>query len=134
MPNRKVNDGLRGRFHLTEAEISRKATALRDNHYGFRDATMISLAFRSCLRVGELVNLTWDSLNFEEGTIHIRRLKGSDPSTHKLQGDMQAMRSFPGWQSVLPLPIYHSQLSRTSPSRSPQSGWQAYRFRPPDVA
>jgi integrase len=93
MPNRKVNDGLRGRFHLTEAEISRlKATALRDNHYGFRDATMISLAFRSCLRVGELVNLTWDCVDFSEGTIHIRRLKGSDPSTHKLQGDM--LRAF----------------------------------------
>src|SRR5438067_9644300 len=76
MPNRKANDQIRGRFHLTEAEVSRlKATALRDNHYGFRDALMISLAFRSCLRIGELVNLTWDALNFEEGTIHIRRLK-----------------------------------------------------------
>src|SRR5438876_994533 len=78
MPNRKANDELRGRFHLTEAEISRlKASALRTNHYGFRDAVMISLAFRSCLRVGELVSLTWDSVSFEEGTIHIRRLKGS---------------------------------------------------------
>jgi integrase len=89
MPNRSKNDQLRGRFHLTEAEVTRlKATALRDNHYGFRDALMISLAFRSCLRIGELVSLTWDAVNFEEGTIHIRRLKGSDPSTHKLQGDM----------------------------------------------
>jgi integrase len=89
VPNRKENDKLRGRFHLTEAEVTRlKATALRDNHYGFRDGLMISLAFRSCLRIGELVNLTWDAVSFEEGTIHIRRLKGSDPSTHRLQGDM----------------------------------------------
>jgi integrase len=49
---------------------------------------MVSLAFRSCLRVGELTALTWDCISFEEGTIHIRRLKGSDPSTHKTQGDM----------------------------------------------
>jgi len=89
MPNRTENDKLRVRFHLTEAEVTRlKATAFRDNHYGFRDALMISLAFRSCLRIGELVNLTWDAVSFEEGTIHIRRLKGSDPSTHRLQGDM----------------------------------------------
>jgi integrase len=93
MPNRRANDQLRGRFHLTEAEITQlKATALRVNLYGFRDATMISLAFRSCLRVGELVTLTWDAVSFEEGTIHIRRLKGSDPSTHKIEGDM--LRAF----------------------------------------
>ncbi len=89
MPNRTANDRLRGRFHLTEGEVARlKAAALRVNHYGLRDSVMISLAFRSCLRIGELVNLTWDAVNFEEGTIHIRRLKGSDPSTHKIQGDM----------------------------------------------
>jgi integrase len=49
------------------------------------DSVMISLAFRSCLRVGELVNLTWDSVDWQN---HSRRLKGSDPSTHKIQGDM----------------------------------------------
>jgi integrase len=65
-----------------------KATAVRENSYGFRDALMLSLAFRSCLRVGELADLKWDDINPERGTIHIRRLKDSDPSTHKLQGDM----------------------------------------------
>jgi integrase len=89
MPNRRANDRIRPRMHLTETEIARlKATAIKVNQYGFRDAVMISLAFRSCLRVGELVTLTWDCISFEEGTIHIRRLKGSDPSTHKIQGDM----------------------------------------------
>jgi Phage integrase family len=110
MPNRRANDQLRGRFHLTEAEVSRlKATALRVNLYGFRDATMISLAFRSCLRVGELVTLTWDAVSFEEGTIHIRRLKGSDPSTHKIKAiccepsvDSSASRSHRHRSSSLP--------------------------------
>jgi integrase len=89
MPNRSANDQRRSRMHITEAEVARlKAAAQKMNAYGFRDSLMISLAYRSCLRVGELVNLTWDTVNFEEGTIHIRRLKGSDPSTHKLQGDM----------------------------------------------
>jgi type 1 fimbriae regulatory protein FimB/type 1 fimbriae regulatory protein FimE len=92
MPNRRENDRLRGRFHLTEAEVRLlKETALRDNLYGLRDATMISLAFRSCLRINELLGkqaLQWSDINWERGTIHIRRLKGSDDSTHRLQGDM----------------------------------------------
>jgi integrase len=92
MPNRRQNDAVRGRFHLTEGEVRLlKETALRDNFYGLRDATMISLAFRSCLRINELLGkeaLQWTDIDWERGTIHIRRLKGSDHSTHKLQGDM----------------------------------------------
>jgi len=94
MPNRRENDQKRGRFHLTEAEVhALKSAALRDNFYGFRDATMVSLAYRSCLRIGELVALTWDDVNFEEGTIHIRRLKGSNPSTHPLKGQGDMLRA-----------------------------------------
>src|SRR6516165_1919922 len=67
MPNRRENDRLRGRFHLTEAEVRLlKETALRDNLYGLRDATMISLAFRSCLRINELLGkqaLQWSDIN-----------------------------------------------------------------------
>jgi integrase len=92
MPNRRQNDRLRGRFHLTEGEVRLlKETALRDNLYGSRDACMISLAFRSCLRINELLGkqaLQWSDIDWERGTIHIRRLKGSDNSTHRLQGDM----------------------------------------------
>jgi integrase len=68
-----------------------KETALKDNLCGFRDATMVSLAFRSCLRINELLGkeaLQWSDIDWERGTIHIRRLKGSDHSIHKLQGDM----------------------------------------------
>jgi type 1 fimbriae regulatory protein FimB/type 1 fimbriae regulatory protein FimE len=97
MPNRRENDRLRGRFHLTEGEVRLlKETALSDNQYGLRDATMISLAFRSCLRINELLGkqaLQWSDIDWERGTIHIRRLKGSDDSTHRLQGDM--LRALP---------------------------------------
>src|SRR6266851_3252658 len=72
MPNRRANDKIRPRMHLTETEIARlKATAIKGNQHGFRDAVMISLAFRSCLRIGELVTLTWDCISFEEGTVHM---------------------------------------------------------------
>jgi integrase len=88
MPNRKANDRLRGRQHLSEAEVARlKETALRVKHYGFRDATMVMTAFRHGLRCAELVDLTWDQVDFDAGKLHVRRVKNSSPSTHMLQGD-----------------------------------------------
>jgi putative transposase len=45
-------------------------------------------SFRSALRIGELTDLRWDDIDWDRGVIHIRRLKGSDDSTHRLQGDM----------------------------------------------
>jgi integrase len=88
MPNRKANDRLRGRMHLSEAEVTRlKATALRVNQYGHRDALMVSTAYRHGLRVAELVDLTWDQVDFDAGKLHVRRVKNSSPSTHMLQGD-----------------------------------------------
>ncbi len=93
MPNRKANDQLRGRSHLTEAEVTRlKAMAIKVNHYGFRDALMVSSAFRHGLRVRELVDLTWSQIDFAAGKLHVNRVKGSAPSTHMLQGD--ELRSF----------------------------------------
>jgi integrase len=92
MPNRRANDQLRTRFHVTVEEVRRlKEAALRDNLYGFRDSVAITLMFRSCLRINEMLGrraLEWSAIDWERGTIHIRRLKGSDDSTHKLQGDM----------------------------------------------
>jgi integrase len=92
-PNRLKNDKLRGRWHVTEEEVRKlKAARLKDNRYGFRDAWMLSTAFRSALRVTELVSLQWSDISWERGELHIRRLKGSDPSTHKLQPD--ALRAY----------------------------------------
>jgi len=52
MPNRKANDRLRGRQHLSESEVAQlKATALGVNRHGFRDAVTSSTAFRHGLRV-----------------------------------------------------------------------------------
>src|SRR6266536_5392047 len=88
MPNRKANDRLRGRQHLSEAEVAQlKETALRVSHYGHRDALLIMTAFRHGLRCAELVDLTWDQVDFDAGKLHVRRVKNSSPSTHMLQGD-----------------------------------------------
>jgi type 1 fimbriae regulatory protein FimB/type 1 fimbriae regulatory protein FimE len=93
-PNRIANDKLRGREHLTEAEVSRlEKEATKSNRHGFRDATMIMTAFRHGLRAAELCDLRWDQVNLNAGKIHVRRVKNSAPSTHILDGkEIRALR------------------------------------------
>jgi type 1 fimbriae regulatory protein FimB/type 1 fimbriae regulatory protein FimE len=45
-PKRLPNADLRTREHLTEAEVERLMDAARKNRWGFRDATMILVAYR----------------------------------------------------------------------------------------
>jgi integrase len=93
-PNRLANDKLRGREHLTEAEVGRlEKAATRGNRHGFRDATMIMVAFRHGLRAAELVDLRWDQVDLATGKLHVRRVKNSAPSTHVLDGkEIRALR------------------------------------------
>ena len=60
---------------------------------GHRDSTLILVAYRHGLRISELVNLRWQQVDFETGHLHVRRLKGSRPSTHPIRGDeLRALR------------------------------------------
>ena len=47
---------------------------------------MILLAYRHALRVSELVALRKDQVDFEQGTLHVNRLKNGVPSVHPLRG------------------------------------------------
>jgi site-specific recombinase XerD len=82
------------RAYLTPDEVDRLMKAARQRgRYGHRDATMILLAYRHGLRVGELVTLRWDQIDLKLGRIHIRRLKGSEDSVHPLSGvEIRALR------------------------------------------
>ena len=58
-PRRQRNSERRPREYLTPVEVERLiATARQRGRYGHRDATMILIAFRHGLRVGELCALT----------------------------------------------------------------------------
>jgi integrase len=48
---------------------------------------MILEAFRHGLRVSELIGWLWDQLDLEEGTVYIRRKKGSKSGMHTLEDD-----------------------------------------------
>jgi type 1 fimbriae regulatory protein FimB/type 1 fimbriae regulatory protein FimE len=92
-PKRPPNSKLRTREYLTAAEIDRLMKAAAKNRWGHRDATMILVAYRHGLRASELVDLRWDQVDFESGTLHVRRLKQGVPSTHPIPGDeLRALR------------------------------------------
>ena len=93
-PLRRPNAELRPREHLTEREIDKLVEAAKGNRWGQRDATMILIAFRHGLRASELCGLQWSDVEFETGTLHLRRAKGGTTATHPLLGDeLRALRS-----------------------------------------
>jgi integrase len=93
-PARKRNAERRPREYLTPAEVEMLiATARKRGRYGHRDATMILIAYRHGLRIGELVALRWDQVDFGEGFLHVTRLKHGVPSVHPLGGkELRAQR------------------------------------------
>jgi type 1 fimbriae regulatory protein FimB/type 1 fimbriae regulatory protein FimE len=90
VPNRER----RAREHLTPQEVERLMTAAgRLGRHGHRDTTLILLAYRHALRVGELVALRWDQMDLAQGLLHVARLKNGTPSTHPLRGpEIRALR------------------------------------------
>lgn len=95
VPKRQKNEERRSREHLTpgEIELLMKTAKKREGRHGHRDATMILVCYRHVLRVGELCALRWDQFDFEQGLVHIRRLKSGRPSVHPLRGsEIRALR------------------------------------------
>jgi integrase len=93
-PRRRPNADLWPREHLTEREVERLIEAAKGNRWGQRDATMILIAFRHGLRASEVCELQWSDVEFETGTLHLRRAKGGSTGTHPLLGDeLRALRA-----------------------------------------
>jgi type 1 fimbriae regulatory protein FimB/type 1 fimbriae regulatory protein FimE len=92
-PKRPPNADLRSREYLTEAEVAKLMKAGGANRYGHRDATMILACYRHGLRASELVDLRWDQVDFNAGTLAVRRAKKGTPATHPIRGDeLRALR------------------------------------------
>jgi integrase len=92
-PRRPKNAEVRTREYLTDAEVGRLQKAAGNNRRGHRDATMILVAYRHGFRVSELVDLRWDQIDFNAGTLVVRRAKRGTPATHPIRGDeLRALR------------------------------------------
>lgn len=93
MPTRLANAEYRTREYLTPSEVERLMKAASGNRWGHRDATMILVCYRHGLRASELVGLEWSQVDFNAGTLHVRRLKGSTDAVHPIRGDeLRALR------------------------------------------
>src|SRR6476619_7170165 len=93
-PRRRPNSELRPREHLTEREVETLIEAAKSDRWGQRNATMILMAFRHGLRASELCELQWSDVEFETGSLHLRRAKGGTTGTHPLLGDeLRALRA-----------------------------------------
>ena len=92
-PLKPLNADRRPREYLTPKEVERLITATkkRTRRYSLRDATMILVAFRHGLRVSELCMLTWDQIDFSQGMMHVRRMKGGIPSVQQIGGEEMRM-------------------------------------------
>jgi site-specific recombinase XerD len=84
---RQANAAYRTREHLTEKEMAVLLDTLRYNRYELRDWLIGLVIYRHGLRVSEACDLRWDDIDFAKRTIIIRRLKGSNDSTHYLERD-----------------------------------------------
>lgn len=93
-PRRVENAARRSREHLTPSEVDKLiAAAGKAGRHAHRDQTLLLLAYRHGLRVGELVALRWDQADLKPGLLHINRLKNGVPSTHPLRGpELRALR------------------------------------------
>jgi type 1 fimbriae regulatory protein FimB/type 1 fimbriae regulatory protein FimE len=79
---------------LVDAEVERLIVAAgKLGRHGHRDSTMILIAYRHGLRVGELVALQWSQVDLDQAVLHVRRLKQGTPATHPLTGrELRALR------------------------------------------
>jgi integrase len=69
-PQRRPNAEARAREYLTDAEVQKLMKAAAANRNGYRDVTMVLLAYRHGLRPIELVTLRWEAIDFADGQIH----------------------------------------------------------------
>lgn len=89
-PRRVPNRAVRSREYLTSAEVEKLIRAARRvGRHGDRDATLILVAYRHGLRVGELVSLRWEQVDFEEAVLHVTRSKNGTASNHPI-GKLEA--------------------------------------------
>ena len=90
----RISRKVRTREYLTQREIDKLMDAARSgSRYGHRDSTMILIAYRHGLRASELCDLQWSQVDFNAGTLRVRRRKQGSPGTHPLQDDeIRALR------------------------------------------
>ena len=88
----------RANKHLTEHEIDKLLAAAKDEtvtRNSIRNYAMLLMTFRHGLRVSELCGLKVSDVDFQEGTITVRRLKHGVSGIHPLfKGEAKALKAW----------------------------------------
>ena len=77
----------REREYLLPSELNSLLIAAKKARNGHRVYTLVLLGFRHGLRVGEIVDLTWNDIDLLQERIQIRRLKHGIQQSHPLARD-----------------------------------------------
>src|SRR5215471_8802221 len=83
---RKPNEAYRDRGHLLPSEVDQLLVGANEGRWGFRDATMIRLAYRHGLRAKELVELPWTQVTSTRPSFRSRAKDGKS-GDHPFHGD-----------------------------------------------
>lgn len=113
-PKKPLNRDRRTREYLMPKEVEALMKAARRvGRHQLRDYTLILMMYRHGLRVGEVVDLRWEQVDFASGLLHVRRLKAGNPSIHPLYG--VELRSLHGVRKKYPPSpyIFSSELGGT---------------------
>lgn len=114
-PNFRKYAEVRTREHLLPAEVEAMRQGLRKSkgRHSHRDSTLLLLIYRHGLRVSEASALRWEQIDFNGGTIYVKRVKKGTPSTQPLYGD--EIRSLRKLQRDYPASSYVFQSSQRGP-------------------
>lgn len=114
-PNFRKYAEVRTREHLLPAEVEAMREGLRKSkgRHAHRDSTLLLLIYRHGLRVSEASALRWEQIDFNGGTIYVKRVKKGTPSTQPLYGD--EIRSLRKLQRDYPASPYVFQSSQRGP-------------------
>ncbi|MCG6133962.1 MAG: tyrosine-type recombinase/integrase [Nostoc sp. LLA-1] len=114
-PNSRKYSEVRTREHLLpeEVELMRSAIKKSKGRHAHRDSTIILLCYRHGLRVAEVASLRWEQIDWNGGTIYVKRVKKGTPSVQPLSG--LEIRSLRQLQRDYPASPYIFQSSRLGP-------------------
>ncbi|MDV2998308.1 MAG: ISKra4 family transposase ISCep1 [Chroococcidiopsis sp. SAG 2025] len=117
-PNSRKYEEIRIREHLLPEEVSAMRSAIKKfkGRHAHRDSTIILLCYRHGLRVAEVASLRWEQIDWNGGTIYVKRVKKGTSSVQPLSG--LEIRSLRQMQRDYPASPYIFQSSRRSPLAS----------------
>ena len=95
MPTTKKSVTKRPRDYVFPKEVDRllKAAAKSEGRHAHRNYTMILLAFRHGLRLGELTDMRWKMVDFQRKVLRVSRTLNGINSVHPLSAvELQALR------------------------------------------